>query len=98
MVQKLDLNAIFHALSHDARRDMLARLSEEDLTVGELAEPLEMSLAAAAKHLKVLEATGLVRKTVVGRRHVCRLHARSLAIASAWLRYYERFWERRRDA
>lgn len=97
MLQKLDLNSIFHALSHDARRDMLVRLSEEDLTVGELAEPLEMSLAAAAKHVKVLEATGLVRKSVAGRRHVCRLNAGSLAIASAWLRYYERFWERRRD-
>ncbi len=97
MVQKLDLNAIFHALSHDARRDMLARLSEEDLTVGELAEPLAMSFNAASKHVKVLEATGLVRKSVAGRRHVCRLNARSLAIASAWLRYYEQFWERRRD-
>jgi DNA-binding transcriptional ArsR family regulator len=96
MVRKLDLNSIFQALAHDARRDMLVRLSEEDLTVGELAKPLAMSLTAASKHLKVLEATGLVRRSIVGRRHVCRLNAGSLAMASAWLRYYERFWERRR--
>lgn len=98
MVQKLDLNSIFRALAHDARRDMLVRLSEEDLTVGELAEPLAMSFAAASKHVKVLEDTGLVRRTIEGRRHVCRLNAGSLALASAWLRYYERFWERRGDA
>src|SRR5690606_21411880 len=98
MVQKLDLNVVFHALAHDARRDMLVRLSEDDLTVGELAEPLAMSFAAASKHVKVLEDTGLVRRTIEGRRHVCRLNAGSLALASAWLRYYERFWERSVDA
>lgn len=97
MAGKLDLNIVFHALAHDARRDMLVRLSEDDLTIGELAEPLAMSFAAASKHVKVLEDTGLVRRTVEGRRHVCRLNAGSLALASAWLRYYERFWERRAD-
>ena len=95
MVEKLDLNSVFHALAHDARRDMLVRLTEGELTIGELAEPLSMSFSAASKHVKVLEETGLVRRTVVGRRHVCRLDGGSLALASAWLRYYERFWERR---
>lgn len=98
MVEKLDLNSVFHALAHDARRDMLVRLTEGDLTVGELAEPLAMSFSAASKHVKVLEETGLVLRTIEGRRHVCRLNAGSLALASAWLRYYERFWGRRADA
>jgi len=49
------MDAIFHALAHAARRDMLRRLAERDLTVSELAEPLTMSLAAASKHVRVLE-------------------------------------------
>jgi DNA-binding transcriptional ArsR family regulator len=86
---------IFHALSHGARRGMLERLSDGDLTVGELAEPYEMSLAAASKHIKVLERAGLVRRTVNGRTHVCRLEPSPLHSANAWLRNYERFWVER---
>ena len=79
------MDAVFHALSHGARRDMLGRLADSELTVGELAEPLSMSLAAASKHIKVLERAGLVGRTVDGRRHVCRLDAaplRPLAMAA----------------
>ena len=83
---------IFHALSHGARRGMLERLSDGDLTVGELAEPYEMSLAAASKHIKVLERAGLVHRTVNGRTHVCRLEPSPLVSANAWLRHYERYW------
>jgi DNA-binding transcriptional ArsR family regulator len=93
-----DMDAVFHALAHGARRDMLGRLAAGELTVGELAEPLEMSLAAASKHVKVLERAGLVQRTVTGRRHVCRLEPGPLASASAWLRFYERHWEERLDA
>ena len=92
------VGAVFHALAHDARRDMLGRLASGELTVGELAEPLAMSLAAASKHVKVLERAGLVRRTVEGRRHVCRLEAAPLASAAGWLRFYERFWAERLDA
>jgi DNA-binding transcriptional ArsR family regulator len=98
MVEELALNSIFQALSHEARREMLSRLSEGDLTVGELAEPLTMSLAAASKHVKVLESASLVRRSVDGRRHVCRLNAGPMASATAWMRYYERFWDARLDA
>jgi DNA-binding transcriptional ArsR family regulator len=98
MVEEMTLNSVFHALSHDARREMLGRLSKGELTVGELAEPLTMSLAAASKHVKVLESAGLVRRSVEGRRHVCRLRADPLASASAWMRYYEHFWNARLDA
>jgi DNA-binding transcriptional ArsR family regulator len=91
-------DAVFHALAHHARRDMVDRLAGRELTVGELAAPLAMSLAAASKHIKVLESAGLVRRTVDGRRHVCRLDAAPLASASAWLSHYERFWTERLDA
>ena len=89
---------MFHALAHGARRDMLGRLADRELTVGELAAPFSMSLAAASKHVRVLEAAGLVRRTVVGRQHVCRLEAAPLATAAEWLAFYERHWSERLDA
>jgi DNA-binding transcriptional ArsR family regulator len=92
------MDAVFHALAHGARRRMLGRLAAGELTVGELAAPLTMSLAAASKHIQVLERAGLVRRTVDGRRHVCRLEPAPLASATAWLRFYERHWEERLDA
>jgi len=91
------IDEVFHALAHGARRTMLRRLAAGQLTVGELAEPLAMSLAAASKHVKVLERAGLVRRTVAGRRHVCRLDAAPLASAAAWLRFYEDHWQARMD-
>jgi DNA-binding transcriptional ArsR family regulator len=92
------MSDVFHALAHDVRREMLRRLAGGELTVGELAEPLTMSLAAASKHVKVLERAGLVHLSVDGRRHVCRLEPVPLASASAWLRFYERYWRERLDA
>ena len=67
------------------------------MTVGELAAPLQMSFAAAAKHIKVLEGAELVRRTITGRRHVCSLRAEPLSDATTWLRYYARFWDDRLD-
>ncbi|MGO8860150.1 MAG: ArsR/SmtB family transcription factor [Acidimicrobiales bacterium] len=92
------LDDVFHALASGARRDMLGRLAGAELSVGQLAEPLAMTLAAASKHIKVLERVGLVKQSVVGRRHVCRLVATPLAPAAAWLRVYERYWTGRLDA
>ncbi len=77
---------------------MLARLAAHELTVGELAAPLDMSLAAASKHVKVLERAGLVRQTVNGRRRICTLDPAPLLEASAWLRFYENFWSDKLDA
>ena len=76
---------------------MLGRLAAGALTVGELADPLTMSLAAASKHIQVLERAGLVSRTVDGRRHICRLEPAPLASAAAWLRFYEHFWAERLD-
>jgi DNA-binding transcriptional ArsR family regulator len=90
MVEVPHIDSVFHALAHGARRDMIGRLADRELTVGELAEPLAMSLAAASKHVKVLERAGLVGRTIDGRRHVCRLDPTPLASAAAWPRFYER--------
>lgn len=93
----VELDAIFHALADPTRRAMLRRLSGETLTVGELAAPHSMSLAAASKHIKALERAGLVRREVRGRTHLCRLEPRPLVDAHGWLAFYERFWTERFD-
>ena len=77
---------------------MLNQLRAGELTVGALAEPFDISLEAASKHIKILERAGLVRRTVRGRRHICRMEGAPLAKASAWLSFYERFWNEKLDA
>lgn len=91
------LDSIFSALSDPTRRAMLRQLAGGTRTVGELAEPFDMSFAAAAKHVKVLEEAGLLSRTIEGRSHRCRIEARPLAEADRWLAYYQRFWSLRLD-
>lgn len=93
-----ELDAVFRALADPTRRAMLRSLSGRPRTVGELAEPFEISLAAASKHIKALERAGLVQREVQGRTHVCRLDARPLHGGMEWMRHYERFWSGRLDA
>lgn len=76
---------------------MLRLLADGEHSVGQLAEPFHMSLAAASKHIKALESAGLVRREVQGRIHLCRLNAGPLAAADEWFAYYERFWHERLD-
>ncbi len=92
------LNAVFHALGDATRRQMLSALAEGERTVGQLAEPFDISLAAASKHIKVLEKAGLIRREVQWRTHVCRLESGPLASAHQWLSFYEGFWTTRLDA
>jgi len=77
---------------------MLRHLAEGEHSVGELAEPFAMSFAAAAKHVKVLESAGLLKRTIEGRTHRCRLEAEPLAEADRWIAYYQHFWTNRLDA
>jgi DNA-binding transcriptional ArsR family regulator len=92
------MDEVFHALANDARRHMLSRLAAGELTVGQLAAPLTMSLAAASKHVQVLERAGLVHRRIDGRRHLCRLQPTPLESVFHWLGYYEQFWTERLDA
>lgn len=89
------LDRVFHALADPTRRSLLRRLSEGERSVGQLAEPYAMSLAAVSKHLRVLEAAGLVRRRVRGRTHQCALEPGPLSDVQAWLRHYEPFWRDR---
>jgi DNA-binding transcriptional ArsR family regulator len=91
------LDSVFHALGDATRRRMLRELAEGERTVGQLAQPFSISLAAASKHIKALENAGLIRREVRGRTHLCRLEPGPLAGAHQWLNHYERYWSDRLD-
>ena len=91
------LDSIFHALGDATRRRMLRELAKNERTVGELARPFDISLAAASKHIKALENAGLIQREVRGRTHLCRLNPAPLAGAHEWLSFYEQFWTHRLD-
>src|SRR5215475_8185658 len=97
-LQTAQLDSVFHALGDATRRQMLRDLSEGERTVGQLAEPFAISLAAASKHIKALESAGLIRREVRGRTHHCRLEPGALASAHEWLSFYQRFWSERLNA
>ena len=92
------LDALFRALADPTRRAMLRDLSDHDRSVGELAAPHAISLAAASKHIQVLERAGLIAREVQGRIHMCRLDARPLHAGAEWIAHYTRFWNERLDA
>jgi DNA-binding transcriptional ArsR family regulator len=92
------LDDVFHALGSASRRRMLRALAEGERTVGDLAGPFDMSLAAVSKHLKVLEAARLVERRPAGRQTICRLTPGPLAEVGEWVAFYERFWSERLDA
>jgi len=89
------LSEVFSALSDPTRRAILARLSQGEVTVSELAEPHRMSLPAISKHLSVLEAAGLIEREKLGRLRRCHLRAAPMKEASDWISRYAEFWESR---
>jgi DNA-binding transcriptional ArsR family regulator len=98
MLQRSDeLDLMFQALADAGRRSMVDRLAEGPASVSELAEPLDMSLSAVVQHLKVLEASGLVRSEKQGRVRSCRLDAGRLQRAEQWINERRTQWEGRLD-
>ncbi|HEY0470134.1 MAG TPA: metalloregulator ArsR/SmtB family transcription factor [Kribbella sp.] len=86
------LSRTFAALADPTRRAILTRLSQGEATVGQLAEPFDMSFAAVSKHLRVLESAGLVSRGRDAQYRPAQLDARPLAAASEWIGDYARFW------
>jgi DNA-binding transcriptional ArsR family regulator len=87
------LDATFHALADPTRRAILARLAAGEASVTELAAPFQMSQPAISKHLKVLERAGLIARGRDAQRRPCRLVARPLRDATAWLAEFRLYWE-----
>ena len=87
------LDATFFALADPTRRAILARLADGEASVGELAEPFDMSQPAISKHLKVLERAGLISVGHDGQRRPRRLEPEALEAASEWIERYREIWE-----
>lgn len=100
MVQSSDptLDALFHALADPTRRAIVRMLAERPHGLSELAPVFPMSSVAVSKHVRTLEAAGLVTRQVRGRSHLCRLEPMALLEAHRWLQAYEVFWTERLDA
>ena len=96
-LQMPQLDSVFHALGDATRRQMLRDLASGERTVGQLAGPFAISLAAASKHIRALEHAGLIHREVRGRTHLCRLAPGPLASAHQWLSFYQHFWTERLD-
>jgi DNA-binding transcriptional ArsR family regulator len=89
------LSRVFAALADPTRRDMVARLASGDATVGELAEPYDVSIQAVSKHIKVLSDAGLVSQTRDAQRRPCHLEAEVFDLLTKWIdRYRQRAQER----
>jgi DNA-binding transcriptional ArsR family regulator len=87
------LSMTFAALADPTRRAILARLTQGEASVTELAEPFDMSLPAISKHLKVLETAGLITRSREAQWRPCRLEPAPLKSVSDWVEHYRRFWE-----
>ena len=87
------LSVTLSALADPTRRAILARLSEGEATVGELAAPFDISLPAVSRHLKVLESAGLITRGREAQWRPCRLEAGPLKNVAGWLEGYRHFWE-----
>lgn len=96
-METAELTRTFAALADPTRLTMLARLAEGEWTVGELAEPFELSQQAISKHLKVLETAGLVSRRVAASSRPCRLEVDRLESALGWLDEQRRIWAERHD-
>jgi DNA-binding transcriptional ArsR family regulator len=92
------LDMIFGALADATRRDILKRVSRQEQTISELAEPYAISLAAIAKHISVLEKAGLVTKCRIGKEKVVQVTPTAIKVAAAHLSEYEKVWSARFNA
>jgi DNA-binding transcriptional ArsR family regulator len=97
MITSQQLDATFSALADPTRRAILARLSNGEASVTELAEPFQMSLPAVSKHLKVLEKAGLITRGREAQWRPCRLQPEPLREAADWIEQYRRLWDERFD-
>lgn len=91
------LSAQFAALADPTRRAILARLTQGEATVNELAEPFEMSLPAVSKHLKVLEKAGLISRSKEAQWRPAKLEPMAMKGMAEWLEHYRRYWDQSFD-
>ncbi|WP_159881550.1 ArsR/SmtB family transcription factor [Paenibacillus puerhi] len=98
MIAKDSLSLVFAALADPTRRNILTRLSQSPATVGEIAEPFEISAPAVSQHLKVLERAGLIDRTTNAQWRTLTMRTEPLDEAAAWVEKHRREWNQRLDA
>ena len=97
MVELIALNNIFKSLADPTRRDILSRLLEKQHSISELVDKYNMSFAAVAKHINVLEAAKLVKKSRSGKEQIITINGRSIEYADKYLQNYAMLWNDRFD-
>ena len=95
MTNSEQLDLVFSALSNSTRREMLHMLAQKPATVNELAVPFEMTLPAVSKHIRVLEAAGLIVRGKEAQFRPCSLNAEPLEAVASWAEQYRHVWEMR---
>jgi DNA-binding transcriptional ArsR family regulator len=93
----VDLDAAFAALGDRTRRAIVTRLARGDATVGELAEPFDLTHQAISRHVGILRRCGLIHQRVDGQRRPCRLNVERMQDLSGWITDQQREWESRLD-
>ena len=91
------LSRTFSALADPTRRAILSRLNQGEATVGEIAEPFNLSLPGISKHIKVLEKAGLIERSKQAQWRRCRLRPESLKPLDSWLEEYRKNWDESLD-
>ncbi len=86
---------VFRALADTTRRDILLMLSQQDMTIHEVAAQFSMTRAAVKKHLKILEEAALISVQTKGRERINSLEPQGLQSASEWINYFSHFWNER---
>jgi DNA-binding transcriptional ArsR family regulator len=94
----VSLDMIFGSLADPTRRDILRRVSKEELSVGDIAKSYNLTLAAVSKHLKILDRAHLVIKRRQGKQQFVQASPAALKDASDYLEYYRQLWEESLDA
>jgi DNA-binding transcriptional ArsR family regulator len=97
-MQSNQLDKVFSALANPVRRDILAKLMEGAMTVGDLSQPLSISAPAVSRHLKVLEETGLIRYEKRTQYRIYSLNAEGFAETLEYIEQYRKYWNQQLDA
>lgn len=97
LAPEVDLDAAFAALGDRTRRAIIARLARSEATVGELAEPFDLTHQAVSRHVGILRRCGLIHQRVDGQRRPCRLNVERMRELSGWITEQQQEWESRLD-
>ena len=97
MLNQSQVGRVFHALGDPTRRAIVEQLCRAPKSAKDLAEPLHITLAAVVQHLQLLEKSGLIRTTKIGRVRTCHIEPAGLQVAEHWIAKRRALWERRLD-